>query len=194
MKFYKVIFKLAILSRWTLLWSKFYRKFFQKKYKNTKLVRKNNSPKETEVEFFNRVSKVTDGLEWKKDDWTQLWDVISSPQFVQAQINRVEEGLKQENKPLDCDDFSVYFANIIAEKFRSKLLAVAYKEKSKLKFGGHAVCLVQDSDYQYYHLSNWGLYGPFNTVLDAVDSIYQDREYIGYALFTKDLKLEHVEV
>lgn len=195
MKFYKLLFKLAIKSRWTVLWSQFYRKLVQFKYKKKyPLVAKRKVSNESDYEYFLRTQNTCSYLSWKKDNWSQLWDVISLPQFVQCQVNRLNQGLPQEDKPLDCDDFSVYFANIISDKYNPKLLTVTYKTKDKFKFGGHVVCLVTDRDGNYYHLSNWGLYGPYKSTAEVINSIVGDREYIGHAQYDPDLNWKTVKV
>jgi len=195
MKLYKLVFKLAILSRWTLLWSKFYRNTFQRKYnkKNSPLILKRNISTESDENYFKRVYESVKGIDWKKDDWKQMWDVISTPHFMQTQINRLSDNKLQEEKSCDCDDYSVYFANIISKKFSPQLLTVTYKEPDAFVFGGHVVCLVKDSNDEYYHISNWGIYGGFKTTEEVVENIVGDRLHVGSVLYTKDLNLFNVK-
>jgi hypothetical protein len=55
----------------------------------------------------------------------------------------------------DCDDFSIFYCHILAMLgYEPILLAVSSQSK-----GGHAVCVVYDSQiHKNIHISNWGYY------------------------------------
>jgi hypothetical protein len=193
MKIYKTLFQLAIKSRWIIIWSKF-RRLFQSKYKNNTKLKKFLLNNKDHISYLKNIEAFTKALVWKADDYTHLWDSISLPHFVQHQLNLLEKGYPQEEKSLDCDDFSVYFANVICKKFDPKLLAVFYKEKDKFKFSGHMVCLLKSEQLGYCHISNWGLFTDFKGLDSVVKDIVKDREYVGHALYTKDLSFCKVKV
>ena len=126
-------------------------------------------PRLAEYAEFLDVTNVVARLGWGKDTWWEGWDTFSYPSKVQHDINT---GVKDTN---DCDDISLYLANVLpALEAKGKLfgnrkcknfrvLTVVYADKATKRIGGHNVCIFEtyalgDSDgitLQYGHVSNW---------------------------------------
>ncbi len=70
----------------------------------------------------------------------------------------------------DCDDFSLFALWALRIKFpeAESYLATCFHDNE-----GHAVCIVMYGG-NYYHISNWGFYGGFNTLDALAASIFRD--------------------
>lgn len=181
LKLIKFFLKFAIKIKYYKRWSKLYNFLFMRKYKNIKIEKK-SSLKEIESDLFK--------LSYRKDGWKELWDVCASPQYVQHCLNEVKAGRKQPSGPLDCDEFSRYCRNIVPNKYLPHLLSVIYQRLDK-SIGGHMVCVVSDLDdtnkLEMFHISNWGLYGPYSSTKDVIQSILKDNTLIGACIYSKEL-------
>lgn len=180
-------FKLAktffrVMLWWIVVWSRIYRFFAQPKGKYNKTpLNENLSP----FEAWQIIKKI----EWREDDWRVLNNVIHRPEYVQSVINTKRVFGYQPDGSMDCDDFAVWCANVIDDKYSPCILMVSY-QKPDGTLSGHAVCLVQDMNTkEYYHVGNWGIHGAFQTLGDAVRHIMDQSKLIGWAAFSKDLKL-----
>ena len=181
-------FKLAktfyrVMLWWIVLWSKTYRFFWQPKRKYVKSpLETNHSP----VTAWNKIRV----LEYRKDDWKVLRDVFNRPEHVQMSINCKKSFGVQLDGQMDCDDYAVWCANVLARKWHPMILCVIYKYKDG-DLSGHAVCLAQNHQTgKYFHVGNWGVWGPYDSFNQAISSILSKRSIlIGWSLFSPDLKL-----
>ena len=91
----------------------------------------------------------------------------------------------------DCDDYSVFAASVLDPKMVIGILTVQWwvPADKKKKFHGHNVCLIEE-DNKLYHIGNWGTWGPYESIEEAMESIAQVRTgniLLGYGLRDKDL-------
>jgi hypothetical protein len=176
-KFYRV------MLWWVVFWSKTYRFFAQPKWKYKKTPLDNNL---TPWQAWERI-KV---LEWREDTWKVLNNVLHRPEYVQLIINCKTFFGYQPDGSMDCDDFAVWCANVIEdEKYEPCILMVSWQQDDGTQLG-HAVCLIRDKENnEFHHVGNWGIRGPFKTLGDAIRQIKMGHRLIGWAAFSKDLKL-----
>ena len=162
-------------------WSKIYRWLWQGTYKEVKL--------DSNLSYVQANEKVN-RLKWQKDGAWALGDACGSPNWVQYCLNRVTAKMSQPEGYLDCDDFSVWCANVVDPKYDPRIFTFSWMDKDgKLK--GHAMCLVRQKDGRVCHIGNWHLYGPYSSLREACSVILTKTgsfEPIGWALYTKDLK------
>ena len=181
-KFYlaKIFYPYAFI--WWKWWSKLYRLLFNRKYRKIKL---------DENLTYVEASKILEKLKWTPDKKMQLWDVVSSPEWVQYCLSEVENTKIQPAGPLDCDEYACWATNCIDPKFDPRIFCFAWQEDGKLS--GHAMCWIQSEDGRHYHIGNWGLYGPYNSIRPACEAIishYDQCRPIGWALLDKNLNLQ----
>jgi len=162
-------------------WSKIYRWLWQGTYKEVKL--------DSNLSYVQANEKVN-RLKWQKDGAWALGDACGSPNWVQYCLNRVTAKMPQPEGYLDCDDFSVWCANVVDPKYDPRIFTFSWMDKDgKLK--GHAMCLVRQKDGRICHIGNWHLYGPYTNLREACSVILTKKgtqEPIGWSLLTKDLK------
>ncbi len=172
-KIAKVIYKLAIFSRWYKYWSKLYRFLFQRKHDNIIL------PLYRDI---NKLDEQLSRLEYEKDGFKELWDSCGTPQNVQFKLDNPHLA----KGALDCDDFAVYAANTYAPKETEFvfLYSVAYTDNnSKFGFSGHMICCVYDVVANTYTgLGNWNMF-TVNSYKELVDYIRDDDDFIGATVF-----------
>lgn len=82
----------------------------------------------------------------------------------------------------DCDDwalFCLYVCRMLRHDIESNILIV-YHDKEDSKQEGHAVCLCLDiMTGEYYHIGNWGLYGPYKSHSECAVSIFENwKKYV----------------
>lgn len=114
---------------------------------------------------------------WKSDPAGGVIDYISKPEkFLVTQTG-------------DCDEYACFAANVIP--WHSFILSVTFynpKAKGFKKFQGHNVC-VYFFNKKWYHIGNWGKFGPFDRPRDAWNSITpKDMVPCTYSIRKKDLK------
>jgi hypothetical protein len=129
-------------------------------------------------------------LQWRKDSWKELFDSVGDPHWIQHCINEVHAGNIQPEGSLDCDDFSIWCANCISVDYAPVYFTQSYM-KSEFAVGGHAVCVYKENG-SYYHVSNWGIRGPFVDLADVSADIIKGAsglEPIGWSLYDHKLKL-----
>ena len=162
-------------------WSKIYRWIWHGKYRGAKL--------DENLSYMQANEKVNK-LKWQADGAWALGDACGSPHFVQYALNKVLAGLSQPDGYLDCDDFSVWCANVIDSKYDPRIFTFAWVNKQGT-LSGHAMCLVRQKDGRICHVGNWGLYGPYVNLLEACSVVLAKRnssEPVGWSLFNKNLK------
>ena len=167
---------------WWPFWSGIYRFLYHRKYKDTTLEICSTPQKASE-----RMSQLT----WTADDSRALWDSIGSPRWVQHCLNEIDRTGKQPVGPLDCDDFSVWAAHCVHTKYDPRIFIFSWLGKDG-KLHGHAMCWVRNKDGRFFHIGNWGLYGPYSNLREACSVILtmsNSKNPIGWAIYNKDLKL-----
>jgi hypothetical protein len=164
---------------WWVAWSGVYRWLHHRKYK--KVMLDCNMTPECAATFMSKIK-------WTKDGVKELWDSCGSPNWVQHVINTLADGKAQPKGSLDCDDFSVWAANVLSKTYDPKILVFAWTVDEKLR--GHAVCVGKSSSGLLFHLGNWGLWRGFvshnHICRDMVWRTGGDNP-IGWALLTPDL-------
>jgi len=183
--YYSLVKKMHfIVHKWGIyrLWSWIYVNTWHKKYSNIELM-SNLSPIEAD--------RALSGLTWRPDGIKEFYDVVGSPQFVQHCINEVNMDEEQPAGALDCDDFSIWCVNVLNKKYKPQFFTVGWFDG--LRPSGHAVCLYEDIvDKNIYHMSNWGIRGPFNTIEESVTDITvltDAGEPIGFSLYSRNFRL-----
>lgn len=196
----KICVWFALKCRLYYFWSKIYRFLYERKYKNV------------ELPYYGTLQDLEEELDkmvWRADDWTMLWDAISTPQATyQRHIDR------QDNEDAgDCDDISLFAANRIKDRggilrndknkdsylVKVGLLSCPWLNKDN-KTGGHNVCVVQymvlneDNRTYWAHVSNWNngkIQWGYNSLYDVVSAVVGRKNCtsLGWALADNDLKL-----
>lgn len=169
---------------WFPFWSKIYRFFGQPKrrYKNV-VLDKGHTPQSA--------SEVVNMLTYHPDDWTVLNDAISRPEHVQMSIDCKREWGFQIEGPQDCDDYAIWCAHTISPEHNPQIITISM-QKPNGELSGHAMCLAQDSTTKkYYHVGNWGCWGPYDTVKETLESVLNNQraKLVGWSVFSKNLKL-----
>jgi len=132
--------------------SRVWRFLFERKYKEMP----KNLPWDVRqvLEFFAT-------CKWKRDPLWGTLDVISKPEKFYA------------TKTGDCDEWAAFAANVLPYE-NMWLLSVTWYEpktdKHKRAFTGHNVCLYYNN-LKWYHIGNWGLYGPYKYFHETLRSI-----------------------
>jgi len=181
MKFFtKVAYWLAFRLRIYLLWSKVYRWLYHRKYRTLQFP-VSLTPEQATEEMKHLV--------WRKDGFKELWDAIGSPHWVQHTLAQIECG-GQPPGAMDCDEFAVWAATVIAPNYQPVVLNVMWRDEKGTR--GHNVCLYHSSGF-LYHTGNWGKLGPYGTLQNLVEILFnlvQGQGYVvGWALYSPDLKL-----
>lgn len=156
-----------------------YRALWHKKYRKSHDV----APYLTTEEATEKMKLLT----WTKDSVKELWDSVGDPCWVQHAIAEIELGNKQPEGSLDCDDFSVWAANSVLDKYDPVIWIFSWVSDNKLM--GHAMCLCH-LDGEYFHIGNWGPSRNFSCLREACEDIltkYDDSSPIGWALLTKNI-------
>jgi len=182
-KLYRLFLRVAHAVRLLSLWSWLYWVLFDRAYRKIP-VKKHEDFKEA-VEDICRLRWVNDGLR-------ELTDVIRHPGWVEVNRQRVASGRSQLPGALDCDDFALWLAASLQDFWNPLLLFVNFMEtrEGKERRGGHAVALIRYGD-EYYHLGNWGTWGPFPSITEVITSIANpvfDRRLVYWAIY--DAKLQ----
>jgi len=179
--------------RYWVLWSGVYRSIYHGKYRGVVLDK--DLP-------LTAVQAALEMLEWKPDRLKELFDVCGTPNYVQHIVNisrdnvyrqgpRIKIRSGQPDLPLDCDDFSVWAANVIERDFYPRLFIFSWmSERGELV--SHVMCLCRQEDGRLFHIGNWGTSAPVQDLRELCLSIMKKtraREAIGWAILDKNLKL-----
>ena len=177
---YTLFFYLSNILSFYSIWSKIYRKFNHDMFRSIPLD-VGLSPEAA----WKRMSVLT----WTKDGYKELFDAIGSPHWVQHCINQIRRGQEQPHGALDCDEFSAWAVETLHRRYCPLLLSIAYQKEGRLKPGGHNVCVYVDKDVQIYHLSNWGISGPYHNLEQLVNHTCQmaKAKKIGWAIHNRSL-------
>lgn len=191
-----VVRKLAVLLVWLAYttgvypaWSRLWRYWERRK----------GWPRVREVHSLPELQRILAGYArlWRGDPWWRLFDCVSVPEKLEAAVVREEiastmrlpawwrSGDFQEG--LDCDEFAVWCCEAVralpqVDPVAPQLLQVAWQKPTDpwWKVRGHYVCLFAyagiacDRRPYVYHAGNWGVYGPFVTLDEALASIVVD--------------------
>lgn len=178
---YTSLFYFSNLFSLYSIWSKIYRSIYQSMFKSIPLD-VNLSPESAWLRMKD--------LTWTKDGYKEFFDAIGSPHWVQHCINQVRRGHEQPHGALDCDEYSAWAVETLHRRYCPLLLSVAYMKKDGYAPVGHNVCVFIDRDSKIYHLSNWGISGPFNNLRELIENICHaaDAKKIGWAIHNRSLK------
>jgi len=176
----KLFYPVALF--WWPTWSKIYRRLYHRKYKDV-ILDICQSPQQAMEEMQK--------LKWAPDNSRALWDAIGDARWVQHCINTVDQTGKQPKGSLDCDEFAVWAAQCTHPRFDPKIFIYSWITRSgKLK--GHAMCWVRTKDGRFFHIGNWGQYGPYRNLREACSVILtlgNGSETVGWAFYDKHLNL-----
>lgn len=185
MRFWKLMYRLVFGAKLYFTWSHIYRLIHHREYMLSIPIGK-MSP-----EHLDRQMKK---LTWTRDSFRELWDAIGSPHWVQYCINIITTINRQPPGALDCDEFSVWAASVLLDKYRPVVLNIVWKKPKVDKTPkGHHVCMYVD-DRGYFHTGNFGTHGPFtsrsSTIVDVLHKVKRNtQDLVGWATFTPDLTL-----
>lgn len=197
-KFVGILWWTFANTRIYFIWSRIYRFLFQSQWKHVRLWR-GKTLREVDCAFKN--------LAWVPDGWKEFGDVIGSPQFVQHCINERLIGKSQPDGALDCDDFSVWAANVLDRYYHPMMFSVIWANRERMvgfwkkltnpftRFKGHAMCLTYDElTGMYTHISNWGISKSYPTIKQHIEDILETKnaDLVGWMMYDKNLKLEKV--
>jgi hypothetical protein len=145
-------FKLWLITKFAMFAAKYiyrplsllYRKLFEQKYKT--LPQTLPWTEEQVLNFFKLCI-------WTEDPAYGMLDVISKPEKL------------YETRKGDCDEFAVFAGAVMKVKHKFMVSVIWYDPDSDkfTKIRGHNI-LVYWKDGAWYHISNWGKFGPFKTI------------------------------
>ncbi len=148
--------------------SRLWRWLFERKYKTLPI----DTPWVT-----SQILRFFSDCTWVADAWGGVLDIISKPEKF------------FETKEGDCDEFAAFASKVLS--WESSILSVTWLDtqaKWFKKFKGHNVCLYYYKD-KYWHISNWGKFGPFKSPSDAWNSVPPNKTIpCAYSLRKDDLK------
>ena len=196
LKFLRAIFWLWMSSRGYYVWSKLWRFLLERRYRGTPL---------TQYAHMGQLEGALGGMRWTQDPVKGRFDVISSPEKVEA-IYRVAAGDREKATVGDCDEFAQYAADRLADmrqrgKFRGEIffMTVNWLDHDG-GFHGHNICaFYDDHEKTWGHIGNWfgGQAQRGFPTLEAVGSWWAEQargELIGWAIATPDLKFLRVQL
>ena len=167
---------------WWSIWSKIYRFLYHRKYATTQL---------DQALTLGETEAKLNKLSWAADSWKELWDACGSPNRIQHELNAMASGKPWSSMQMDCDDFSIWAANVIKKTFYPRIFTFSWiAEDGSLR--GHAMCLLRQKDGRIFHIGNWKTSQPYNNLKEACEHILLRRdakEAICWGLFDKDLNL-----
>lgn len=192
---------LAFELRLYPIWSKIYQWFWHRQLSNPKSA--SYVPLDENLGVVE-AQNYMDLVEWQADGPRELWDAFGSPHWFQHVLNEVRSLREQPEGANDCDEFAIWAANVLDEKYRPRILTVTWvralkndKGKYRLRIGGHNVCIVKidkpEGGVEYRHLGNWGLSHAYDSSYEVVADIARRalgrNEVVRWALWEKDLSL-----
>ena len=111
----------ALKCRLYYIWSKIYRFFRERKFRNVEL---------PYYETLDALEEELGKMVWREDDWTMLWDAISTPQATYGRYKPrkdYEEYISTLSAPVsgnspypgagDCDDIALFAAELSNESY-----------------------------------------------------------------------------
>jgi len=114
---------------------------------------------------------------WKEDACGGVIDIISKPERF------------YETKTGDCDEYAAFASKVLL--WNSCIVSVTWfdpKARWFKKFAGHNVC-VYHCKKKWWHVSNWGKFGPFSRPRDVWNSISPEGTIpCAYSVRKDDLK------
>lgn len=188
---YFFVVKLGIYTAW----SKFYQIFIEKSLK-TEHLPENMTPDEI-LSFINLI-------EWQPDGAKELYDAFHSEHYVDSVIvqiilankvdimwflcmrnswklilSRCEKGLGQIAGSMDCDDYAIWCKHHLADGYKPQILNVVWTGEKFIE--GHNVCIYQINN-TLYHIGNWGIFGPYDSIKQIAKTICGNNKLIGYSI------------
>lgn len=168
--FWKFLYWLMMRVGIYFQWSRFYRYLNRDhEYIDTKVVRR-FSPTE--------VRKAIRTLKWVKDGPTELWDAIADPRYGEWMYQTKLETGEQPEGAFDCDDFATWAAaSLESDEWETCILNLVWTVKGSIGIEGHNVALVRNRHSGvYWHIGNWGSFGPFANTKAVVYSMWLIRD------------------
>ena len=114
---------------------------------------------------------------------------IPRGQVQQSALDRIRMA-HTTGESWDCDDSALFCAWAVQRGFNARVLNVLWSAgRWPWSIKGHNVCIVREGD-QYYHIGNWGRFGPFDTTDEIVNDIL-DRgnrtraDLVGWKVFSR---------
>lgn len=192
-RFIQAFFWVWFKTRGYYLWSKFWRWLLERDFQKVTL-----TPYVNIGQLETALSKMT----WVQDPLNGTFDVISSPQKVEAFLREKLLGETKEAKVGDCDEFAQYAADRIIDMIRRRkttfrtayFMTINWLGENG-KFHGHNICVYDVANNGWYHIGNWfdgKSQGPFPSIHDIALWFSNTRgkgQLIAYATATHDLHL-----
>lgn len=178
----KVGYRIVMIWGLTFLWSRVYRFLYHRKFRGVHV---------PVLLSYTEAQRDADLLTWKPDQSRELWDAVGDPRYVEHIFQETKRTGTQPDGALDCDEFAVWVsARLDSYAYRVGVLSVSWMDG--LKVSGHNVSLVSSTPTQvdpfFYHLGNWGLRGPFNSLRAVIHDIldhggHEVSEFVGWCVF-----------
>jgi hypothetical protein len=132
---------------------------------------------------------VLTALRWQPDGGKELWDVCRSPKWVEFCLKCLEDGYDQPAGALDCDEFAIWSAHVLAQKYAPYMLTTSWVSNDS-EILGHALCIGKLKDGRLFHLGNWGYHAGFSDLKelceDIKDKARSDR-FVAWAILDLDM-------
>jgi len=161
MRFWRLLYWLMFRGHLYFLWSLIYRYTWNRRFKKHPVP---EIPSKWSAHLLQK------DLTWKADRWRELWDAIAWPGYGQWRYEQEVRGEPTPPGAFDCDDYAVWLAYGLAKSEHNALvLNVVVRSGKGVK--GHHVALVEDEvggERLLWHVGNWGMRGPFDSLRHAV--------------------------
>jgi hypothetical protein len=189
-------------TRGYYFWSKLWRAVLERDYRKQEL---------TQYAHIEQLEEHLSKMTWVSDPLGGVFDVISSPQKVEAVLRKKLMGESEVAHVGDCDEFAQYAADRIQEMVdagKTKLQSPRFVSVNWLDkdggFHGHNICVFYNpADKRWGHIGNW-FGGKAQYGFQGLDEIAEwfatksSRDgvgrLIGYAAATSTLKLDTLEL
>lgn len=193
LKFLQLVFWIWFVTRGYYLWSKFWRFLLERDYREQPL-----TAYASMAQLEEHLGKMT----WVQDPLGGMFDVISSPQKVEAILRKKLTGECEVAAAGDCDEFAQYAADRIenmvglhrANVKAPQFMTVNWLDKDG-KFHGHNICAFYDlATKRWAHIGNWNsgkaMHGDFGDMIDIAKWFAEQSEgkLIGFATCSPFLK------
>ena len=189
MWFWRALYWLMFRGHLYFLWSVIYRYTYQRHF------RKHPVPPIGSKWSAHLLQK---DLTWRADRWREMFDAIAWPGYGQWRYERELATGRVPPGAFDCDDYAVWLAyGLCKGGYKALVLNVVVPSGRTIK--GHHVCLLEeivDGEKQLWHVGNWGMRGPFDSLRHAVlevatgleDPVHGVYNYniVGWATFLPD--------
>ncbi len=166
---WKFLYWMMVRCRIYFLWSRLYRLMNRyHEYNGTEVVRRF---KPTDV--YRAIST----LRWVKDGPTELWDAIADPRYGEWMYQTKLETGVQPVGAFDCDDFATWAAaSLESDEWETCIFNLVWTVVGSIGIEGHNVALAYNRHSgRYWHIGNWGSFGPFSNPEAVLCSMWMIR-------------------